>query len=541
MILDSRNISDFNKSFIDLTIRSKSWLKCDFCNAEFLRLKKTIQRSDNTKHACPNCTQKLIEETNLKKYGNKNIFVAEAIIKKTEETNLKKYGNKNYLASQFGKIKRKNSLLKKYGVESPLQNKEINLKQRQTCKELYGVENPAQSSEIMRKRSEDHPVTIESIEKRKQTSLLKFGKTDYIKTKEYWDERKKVCIEKYGVEHPHQSLEIRKKFNKTNLERYGVENYSCCDEAKEKYKNTCIERYGVPSTLCMQKNRIFGKKQNEITNWIQEKTGLKFNSDYSILEGKEIDIYNEEKKFGIEFCGLHWHNEMSSKSMNKNYHYNKFIKCKNKGIRLLTIFEDEWREKEIQCKNFILSALNIYSKRIYARNCEINILQKSEFDDFCEKTHIMGPNKHGIIHYGLKYENNIIGAMSLGYHPRNKKIVLDRLSFSSNIQIIGGASRLLSHCIEWAKNKNINEITSWSDNRWSIGKVYESMGFVLDEELPPDYCYVNIKKPYYRISKQSQKKSLTDCPTDKTEKQWALEHGLARVWDCGKKRWKLMI
>ena len=42
------------------------------------------------------------------------------------------------------------------------------------------------------------------------------------------------------------------------------------------------------------------------------------------------------------------------------------------------------------------------------------------------------------------------------------------------------------------------------------------------------------------MSKQSQKKSNTGCQ-NMTEHQWALEHGLARIWDCGKKRWIIDI
>ena len=43
------------------------------------------------------------------------------------------------------------------------------------------------------------------------------------------------------------------------------------------------------------------------------------------------------------------------------------------------------------------------------------------------------------------------------------------------------------------------------------------------------------------LTKQSQKKSNTNCPKDKTEYLWAKERGFARIWDCGKKRWKIII
>jgi hypothetical protein len=47
--------------------------------------------------------------------------------------------------------------------------------------------------------------------------------------------------------------------------------------------------------------------------------------------------------------------------------------------------------------------------------------------------------------------------------------------------------------------------------------------------------------PKERISKQSQMKCNTGCPKDISEKEWALQNGLSRIWDCGKVRWVFNI
>lgn len=59
-----------------------------------------------------------------------------------------------------------------------------------------------------------------------------------------------------------------------------------------------------------------------------------------ILNGKELDIYIPSKKLAIEYNGLYWHSE--EKGKDKYYHYNKTKLCAEKGIRLITIFEDEF-------------------------------------------------------------------------------------------------------------------------------------------------------------------------------------------------------
>jgi hypothetical protein len=164
-------------------------------------------------------------------------------------------------------------------------------------------------------------------------------------------------------------------------------------------------------------------------------------------------------------------------------------------------------------------------------------IERQILTKFCDDYHIQGHNNLGIFFCGLFYNDELIGIMSLGRHHRGNGITLDRLCFKDGVQVIGGSGKLFKQCILWAKDKGYKKIITWSDNRWSFGRVYEKIGFKLDKILSSDYSYVNIKLPYQRISKQSQKKSNTLCPSNITERDWSMQNGLARIWDCGKKRW----
>ena len=125
-----------------------------------------------------------------------------------------------------------------------------------------------------------------------------------------------------------------------------------------------------------------------------------------------------------------------------------------------------------------------------------------------------------------------MGVLSLrNHHRKSLELVLDRLCFLDEHIIIGGASKLLKVAATWAKNNNYKQIISWSDNRYSQGNVYEKIGFILDQELPPDYSYVSSNKKY-RISKQSMAVKAGIC-----EKKYAQSLGCSRIWDCGKKRY----
>jgi hypothetical protein len=124
--------------------------------------------------------------------------------------------------------------------------------------------------------------------------------------------------------------------------------------------------------------------------------------------------------------------------------------------------------------------------------------------------------------------------MSFGRHPRKtNELVLDRLCFKTSVSVAGGASKLFKFLVDMTKTPSL---ISWSDNRWSEGRVYASMGFKKEAEFPPDYSYVSFKNGH-RYSKQSQKKSAVNCPNELTEVSWARSRNLHRIWDCGKIRW----
>lgn len=210
----------------------------------------------------------------------------------------------------------------------------------------------------------------------------------------------------------------------------------------------------------------------------------------------------------------------------------------------IVFFSDEWQGRKEQCENFIQSQNKVFERKIYGRKCSIKQISNIDGKLFFDKYHIQGSNHLGIVFFGLFYQNEIIGAMSLGRHHRNvsgNKIILDRFCIASGVHAVGGASKLFKRCLEWAKENKYEEIISFSDNRWTCGNIYEILGFNLEKNHKADYCYVNSNNPIKRISKQSQKKSSSKCPERLTEFEWAETRGLKKLWDKGKKRWAYQL
>jgi hypothetical protein len=454
------------------------FVRCDYCGDEVEKRKCKIQKG-----------RKLIQ---------KDSCIKDACTKKKlAEINLLKYGVANPFQRKDIQEKIKKTNLKKHGVEYAQQNESIRKKSEKTCLKNHGVKHALQNKKILKKAQDK-------------------------------------SLEKYGTKFPIQLEEFKQKVRTTNLERHGIEDFLSSKEIQKRIKETNIQKYGSPFPI-----KKFGKTQESIKNWLNE-YGFNFKSDYKILEGKELDLYDEEKKLAIEYCGIYWHNENSPEPRDRNYHHEKYKKCKEQEIRLLTIFDDEWNNKQDIIKSTILSKLGIFSNRIYARKCEIKQIEKKEFNRFCEQNHIQGKNSLSLVCFGLFYKNELVAAVDLGRHHRKKDkgiLVLTRLCFKLGHQIIGGSSKLFKFCVDYCKENKIKNIISWSDNRWSDGNIYKNLGFNLDSQTRPDYSYVNMSNPKKRISKQSQKKNSTECPKGMTEKEWADTRGLSRIWDCGKTRW----
>jgi GNAT superfamily N-acetyltransferase len=208
----------------------------------------------------------------------------------------------------------------------------------------------------------------------------------------------------------------------------------------------------------------------------------------------------------------------------------------------VTFLSDEWADRTDQCKSFALSRLGKFKRRVGGRECQVCEIPLQEGRRFIDRYHLQGANRLTQVCFGLFLQDELLGVMSLGRHHRMQtkkhRVLLDRLCFQPEVQVVGGATKLLKVAVEWAKEHGYLEIVSFSDNRLSSGTVYEAMGFELEASLRRDYFYV---RNGIRHSKQSQQKSATGCPPGTTEYEWAAQNGFVRSYDAGKKRWVLNL
>ena len=282
-----------------------------------------------------------------------------------------------------------------------------------------------------------------------------------------------------------------------------------------------------------RKVKSVSNEENELFNFIQSiYDGTLIQSNRSVLNGKELDVYLPDKNIAIEYNGLYSHhyrpweeNEALKKDI--KYHLHKTLECENQGIQLLHFYSDEWKLKRPIIENVIKSKLGVNDK-VHARKCKVIPVTVSFKNHFLNEYHMQGEDKSSI-KLGLDYNGEIIAIMTFAKSRFNKKYEweLTRFCVKGGISVVGGFSKLLKAF----RDNHMGSIISYADRRYSNGNVYYTNGFQLIGVNRPSYYYVdkNCLRRYHRMRFQKKYIGAYDC----TEYEKARELGYEKIFDCG--------
>ena len=173
------------------------------------------------------------------------------------------------------------------------------------------------------------------------------------------------------------------------------------------------------------------------------------------------------------------------------------------GIYPLTIAEDRWRSQHEMMRSRLLAHLRIF-KQIYARNCIVRKIDKTTAAEFLAANHSYGDARcryrYGLYlqrhtgHNAEQYEEDttegkilpetLVAVATFSNARRwvkGDKIIRSyewtRYASLPGVRLSGGMGKLLKTFIE---EVNPDDIMTYADLEWSEGKVYESLGFVLE-------------------------------------------------------------
>lgn len=471
------------------------------------------------------------------------------------------------LSNERTLLKRKKTNLKKYGVEHSLSNKQVRKKRKDTMISKYGFEYPLQNDNLKekvnlknKKRSQEDWTNIH--EKRKSSFLKKYGVENLWDNPSFVEKINKTNLEKYGVKWVQQNSDIlnrrqvsqKKNFLEVLENRFeniapafdyedytGINLYQGgsiymwkCELCQYVFERKVTYEENIQCPQCFPSVNVFSSKgEKEIASFL-EFLCVNFEiHNRTIASPYEIDFLLLDHNIAIEYCGLYWH---SDKKVDKIYHSRKCKLCAEKGIKLITIFEDEWLFKKDVCKSRISFALHRQKPLCGARQTKISEISVKQYKDFINKFHIQGysPAK---IKIGAYFNNELVAVMSFGKLRKAlgsnsiEEGVFEMIRFSCKANIPGMASKMYSFFI---KQYNPIKVISYCDLRWGSGDIYKMLGFTLERETLPNYWYTRDGlSRYHRY--QFRKQVLIKQGFDKnlTEREIMDQLGYYRIYDCG--------
>ncbi len=546
---------------------------CDYCQTEYEAINRNVIKGREfvNKDCCWTCRHKKAKDVNIAKYGVTNQFQRETVKEKIIETNHTKYGINHFTQTEEFKNKAKQTNLNKYGVENANQNKDVRQKIKETNLKRYGNICPLNTLETRTKIELDNLnrygvknyLSSEDGKKRvATTNFWKYGVTNPFADKDIQEQIKNTNLDKFGVAYPMQAESVKEKSRKTCLDKYGVANVSQNKNIKEQIRKTNIERYGVPSPI--QNKKIFNKmienriKSGNIITFdgktikeIAKENKKSYNSfrlnvykyglDFALtIEPKENSLeklfkdmldknnigYSRHQVINkrntdfilsngtvVECNGNYWHSDQVIKVT--NYHMKKQIDYFVAGHRSLFFREDEIHNKLHIIESIILNNIG-KSKKIFARNCTIKKVRKSEAKEFLIKNHLMG-NGSGDS-FGLFLDDKLISLIQIRCkHLENKIYEISRFCTLLNTTVTGGFSRLVKYV---ENNIKMKELFTFIDLRYGTGSYLPNLGFK-EGKTYLSFKWVNHHEVYGRM---------------KFPKNTGYNFGFAKLWDCGQKK-----
>jgi len=537
-----KNDNDCPKDEIEVPITSpSSKLICNTCinlgkknpdgrtssNAE-LKRQNTLQEKHgknitNVRHI-PGVNEK-IKNTNKEKYGGTG-FASEELANKTKDTMMKIYGVNNIMKRKETKDKFKGPLIEKYGIEK---TKNILELRKKTVINRYGGYTFASKAlskkvcESMKKKYQcSHPMESKEIKEKVRRSL----QNKFFKSLINSDRLKERCIPNFNLE----------EYDGVKNKKYSWE----CKKCKQIFEDNIDDGHIPKCNYCYPRLTNSGTSQaeQEVLEFIKQYYP-NAKSDRTILNGKEIDIYIEELKLGIEYNGLYWHSEIGGNKDSK-YHQEKTLLAKSKGIHLIQIFEDEWLNKQDIVKSILLNKMGKSPNKVFARKCIIKSVENKEAKQFLFDNHLQG----GIqcTHIGIYFENQLISMISMGKSRFNKSFDYEILRFCNklNTSVTGGLSKLIKY---FRKEYNPESIITYADARIGEGKGYEKCGFKYKELTSPGYFYLknNGRESRMKYQKHKLKNLLETFDPTFTEWQNMQLNGFDRIWNCGNYVYELIL
>lgn len=274
--------------------------------------------------------------------------------------------------------------------------------------------------------------------------------------------------------------------------------------------------------------------EKELINYVTS-LGFEVKTDKTLGDMHyKYDMYIAEMGLLIEYNGVYYHSE--AVHTDKMRHYKKYAEAKNAGLDLFVIWEDDYKRNPDLIKRMLRNRLNVSTEsKVNARDCIVVYPDTVSAKVFLNENHIQMSG--GLNTYLALSLNGFLVAV-MAYFVKDGVATINRYATSCNVR--GGFSKLLKVL---SSNDELTAIETFSDNSISDGGLYKNSGFVITKHIKPDYSY--LYKGRERVHKFNLRKKAFQKDVNLVYKEGMSEaelaelNGLYRIWDYGKKKWRL--
>lgn len=469
---------------------------CNNCGKEFKLSKHQYNRMINNLpiYCCKSCSAKISNRTRNDNWKQTR-----------KNTNKLKYNNENYV----NKDKISKSINKLYQERDD-----------------YGFSSETFKNKMIEKYNVDN---ISKSEWLKQYNIKTYGTQYYFQSEDYKNKTRNTNINKYGCLYHMQNKDQVDKYRQTVKERYGVDWITDVPEVMNKIKQ------GLKNTYTNQNNNLdtnrYVSKINKHIGQILKDNNIEFQYEYFIQPcWYDIKVGNTL----LEIDPTITHNIVFNpfgKSINSTYHRSKTLLAEKNNFNCIHIFDWDNIDKII----YLITP----HKKLYARKCNIMLVNTLNTNSFLNTYHIQGTCKGQIINLGLYDGNELVQLMTFGKPRYNKNYEWELLRLCSKYTIIGGAEKLFKYFINTYDPKSI---ISYCDRSKFRGTVYGILGFTLKTESKGSLHWFNIDTHRHITNNLLLQRGYSQLHNDNNYTQYSkgdnneqlmLENNYLPVYDCG--------
>lgn len=445
-----------------------------------------------------------------------------------------------------------NGFMKAFGVDNCLKLPEIREKCRDSLLKNHGVTNAlklktnfsispetaAKISATQRSKTKDEKDEIHN--KRRKTSLERYGDENIQNVQAVKDKRKATMNERFGSDYFYGSDAHAQFMQDWSMKNFGVKHYSQrhCKNLNDmnkdfilrsfvkdkrfqifemmKYFNVSecfVNQWKRDNNVAIPNKIIKSKNQQYIYDAINVDIVEKLYNTKKVIPPLEIDIYIPSAKLAIEYNGRMHHSRGVSKHEVFNtpdfpidYHLNKTLKCLEKGVELLHIFDNESKDLWI---SFINSKLG-FNKCVDFDDCDVRKISNIERSEFLTDNHIFGDIESDNC-FGVFYNGELI--FTLGYSLSNNTTEIKSICHKMNYHTANFVSKVIGQ----NRDDFVGNIVYYFDRRLGSPEHLLGAEFEIIETLEPECFYFkDDKDEFHRFKSDSNYKSYR------------------QIWDCGK-------